>query len=151
MSHQAPPLFLREDELKHGLELLILSSAQLYAEADRALAKEGLGRADLRVLHLIGRRRGLAVSELMALLGVTKQSLARVLDSLSAGGLVRSETASVDRRRRLLFLTEEGAAVEKRLFAALAPRLAGAYRAAGAQAVGDFWAVLEAIAGARRP
>ena len=39
----------------------------------------GLGRAHHRALHFIGRNPGIPVSDLLGILRITKQSLARVL------------------------------------------------------------------------
>ena len=85
----------------------------------------GFGRAHHRALHWIGRLPGLKVGELLAILGITKQSLARVLGPLIRQGYVAQGKGKLDRRQRLLTLTEKGAALERRLFEAQRERLAG--------------------------
>ena len=52
------------------------------AGADEILAELGMGRAHHRVLHFVGRRPGITVGDLLGILGITKQSLARVLTPL---------------------------------------------------------------------
>lgn len=138
----ASPLFLREDEIRRGIELLYFGYTALVREADAMLAREGFGRAHHRALYFIARRPGLAVGELLRLLSITKQSLGRVLTDLQAHGLVEQSIGTQDRRQRLLRLTEVGAALESRLFAQLEAGMADAYREAGQQAVTGFWAVL---------
>lgn len=141
----ASPLFLRESEVRRGLELLYFGNAHVTRAIDRGLAKQGLGRAHHRALYFIARRPGLPVSELLALLNITKQSLGRVLNDLIERGLVDSRPGERDRRQRLLRLTPTGVALEASLFEALRERVSAAYSSAGQQAVSGFWAVLEGL------
>jgi DNA-binding MarR family transcriptional regulator len=141
----ASPLFLREPELRRGLELLYFGNSHLTRSIDRGLARQGLGRAHHRALYFIARRPDMTVSELLALLAITKQSLGRVLNELTERGLVETRPGERDRRQRLLRLTESGAALESDLWDALREKLSGAYSRAGQQAVGGFWAVLEGL------
>ena len=53
-----------------------------------SLDELGLGRAHHRALHFIGRNPGITVSDLLAILRITKQSLARVLSALMERGYV---------------------------------------------------------------
>ncbi|MCW5772618.1 MAG: MarR family transcriptional regulator [Rhodospirillaceae bacterium] len=142
----ASPLFLRDEELREGLDLLFLATRDLTAEADAILAKQGLGRAHHRALYFIGRRPGLTVSELMAILGITKQSLGRVLKDLAAKGMLQSKVGPTDRRERRLALTEAGLAMEQALSAPQRALMATAYRNAGAEAVNGFRTVLAGLA-----
>jgi DNA-binding MarR family transcriptional regulator len=141
----ASPLFLREPELRKGMELLYFGYSHLTRAIDEELSKQGLGRAHHRALYFIARQPGLTVSQLLALLGITKQSLGRVLGELMDRGLVEMRPGDRDRRQRLLRLTTEGAALESALFDALRERLSAAYQSAGQGAVGGFWAVLEGL------
>ncbi|WP_085811150.1 MarR family winged helix-turn-helix transcriptional regulator [Sphingomonas sp. TZW2008] len=141
----ASPLFLREPEIRRGLELLYFGNAHVTRSIDRGLARHGLGRAHHRALYFIARKPNMAVSDLLALLGITKQSLGRVLGELTDRGLVEARPGERDRRQRLLHLTEAGAAFEAELYDALRERLATAYSKAGQGAVSGFWAVLEGL------
>ena len=76
---------------------------------------------------------------------VTKQSLARVLSALIRQDYVVQAPGPIDRRQRLLTLTEKGAALELRLFEQQRVRLEAAYTAAGAQAADGFSMVLRGI------
>ncbi len=138
----ASPLFLREDEIRRGIELLYFGYSAMIRGADAILAREGFGRAHHRALYFIARRPGLAVGDLLRLLAITKQSLGRVLNELQAHGLVEQSVGTHDRRQRLLRLTERGAALEAALFAELEAGMAAAYGEAGQNAVTGFWAVL---------
>ena len=141
----ASPLFLREPEIRRGIELLYFGYAHLTRSIDAGLAKQGLGRAHHRALYFIARRPNLAVGDLLGLLAITKQALGRVLNELTARGLVEKRTGDRDRRQQLLRLTPKGAAFESELFEALREKLAVAYSRADREAVGGFWAVLEGL------
>ena len=141
----ASPLFLREPEIRRGIELLYFGYANLTRSIDAGLAKQGLGRAHHRALYFIARQPDLTVSALLTILGITKQSLGRVLGELADRGMVETRTGERDRRQRLLRLTPTGAALETELFDALREKMSAAYSSAGQGAVGGFWAVLEGL------
>ena len=141
----ASPLFLREAEIRRGIELLHFGHASLLGAIDQVLEEQGLGRAHHRALYFIARQPSLSVGELIALLGVTKQSLGRVLNDLAARGLVETRNGPSDRRQKLLRLTPDGAALETQLFDRLRERLSAAYAEAGQGAVTGFWRVLEGL------
>ena len=141
----ASPLFLREAEIRRGAELLYFGYSHLYRGTNQRLAQQGLGRAHHRALYFIARDPDMTISALLRLLGITKQSLGRVLGELTERGLVEARTGREDRRQRLLRLTATGAALEGDLFDALRERLSAAYAEAGQDAVTGFWRVLEAL------
>ena len=141
----ASALFLREDEVRRGIEYLFFGHGALWRAIDARLAENGLGRAHYRALYFIARAPGITISDLLALLGITKQSLGRVLGELTERGYVEARAGERDRRQRLLRLTESGAAFEAELYDALRERFAAAYSEAGQSAVSGFWAVLEGL------
>jgi DNA-binding MarR family transcriptional regulator len=139
-------LFLREAEVRRGLELMFAGQAKLARAIEPILGAARLGRAHQRALYFIGRHPDMTIGSLLGRLGVTKQSLNRTLGELLERGLVEARVGRDDRRQRLLRLTESGRALEAELFEAMRERLASAYAKAGQQAVGGFWAVLEGLA-----
>ncbi len=140
------PLFLRDEELRQGMELLFFAYRDCVAEADALLDRHGLGQAHHRAIYFVGRYPGLSVGELLNLLRITKQSLSRVVRQLGEAGLVTVEPAADDGRKRLLRLTETGEEVERELTEAQRARFARAYREAGAEAVEGFRKVLLGLA-----
>ena len=138
---QANPLFLREDELRQGIELLFYAYRDFTAQADAVLEAYGFGRAHHRVIYFVGRNPGMPVSALLDVLKITKQSLSRVLGQLLRQGFVQQRPGP-DRRQRLLELTPHGAELERRLTEDQRALVARAYRAAGAEAVEGFRKVL---------
>lgn len=115
------------------------------ADPDRILDDKGYGRAHHRAIHFVHRSPGTTVNNLLAILGVTKQSLNRVLRTLTQDGLVIAEVGRRDRRERHLYLTDAGEALERALSDAQRVRMRDAYRRAGPEAVAGFRRVLEAM------
>ncbi|GGL56024.1 MarR family winged helix-turn-helix transcriptional regulator [Wenxinia marina] len=138
-------LFLTDEQLRTGIEAMFFAYRGFTADPDRILAEKDYGRAHHRALHFIHRSHGTTVNNLLSILGVTKQSLNRVLRTLIEDGLVESRVGTVDKRERHLFLTETGAALERELSDAQRDRMRAAYRAAGPAAVAGFRQVLEAM------
>jgi len=140
-------LFLREEEMRLAQDLLFFANRDLSDAADEALEDTGLGRAHHRVLHFVGARPGLSVGDLLEILGITKQSLARVLTALIEERLVVQKAGRNDRRHRHLFLSEAGTKLERELFENQRERLLAAYREAGGPAVEGFRRVMVGIMG----
>jgi len=138
----ANPLFLREEDLRQGMELLFYAYRDFTAEPDAILGRYGFGRAHHRVIYFVGRNPSITVSALLDILKVTKQSLSRVLGQLVRQGFVAQQPGARDRRQRLLQLTAKGAELERLLSEGQRARIAAAYRAAGAEAVDGFRKVL---------
>lgn len=136
------PLFLREEELRQGIELLFFAYRDFTSEPDALLADYGFGRAHHRVIYFVGRNPGMTVSDLLAILRITKQSLSRVLGQLVDEGFITQRPGSRDRRQRLLELTEKGVELERQLTERQRARIARAYREAGAEAVEGFRKVM---------
>lgn len=136
------PLFLREEELRQGMELLFYAYRDFTDEADAMLVRYKLGRAHHRALYFVGRHPGISVSELLAILRITKQSLARVLNDLVRQGFITQTAGMTDRRRRHLELTPKGLDLERQITEKQRARVARAYRQAGGEAVEGFRKVL---------
>ncbi|MBF9039327.1 MAG: MarR family transcriptional regulator [Proteobacteria bacterium] len=136
-------LFLTDEQLRRGIEAMFFAYRGFTADPDRILQNYEYGRAHHRAIHFINRTPGTTVNNLLSILGVTKQSLNRVLRSLIADGLVESRVGVQDKRERHLYLTETGAKLERELSEAQRNRMRAAYRNAGPEAVAGFRAVLE--------
>ena len=143
--HPDHSLLMAEEELRQAMELLFFAYRDFTGEADALLADFGFGRAHHRVIYFVGRHPGMAVSELLGILKITKQSLSRVLGQLIDDGFILQRTDAADLRRRHLYLTTKGADLERRLSERQSQRIMRAYQDAGADAVQGFRAVLRAI------
>lgn len=136
-------LFLTDEQLRKGIEAMFFAYRGFTSDPDRILDNYAYGRAHHRALHFINRVPGTNVNQLLEILGVTKQSLNRVLRTLIADGLVESRIGTRDKRERHLSLTEKGRALERELSDAQRARMRAAFRAAGPEAVAGFRLVLE--------
>ncbi|MGC1497322.1 MAG: MarR family transcriptional regulator [Sulfitobacter sp.] len=138
-------LFLTDEQLRQGTEAMFFAYRGFTADPDRILVDLAYGRAHHRAVHFINRAPGTTVNNLLNILGVTKQSLNRVLRTLISDGLVVSKVGRNDKRERHLFLTDDGRALEQKLSDAQRARMRAAFRDAGPDAVAGFRTVLEAM------
>ncbi len=136
------PLFLRDEELRQGIELIFYAYRDFTAEPDTILAQYGFGRAHHRVIYFVGRNPEITVSELLGILQITKQSLSRVLSQLVREQFIIQRPGKRDRRQRLLELTAKGNELERQLTQNQRERIARAYREAGAEAVQGYRKVI---------
>jgi DNA-binding MarR family transcriptional regulator len=109
------------------VELLFFAYRDFVSDPDHILEVLDFGRAHHRVLHFVGRSPGMTVAQLLDILQITKQSLARVLKELIEKGYVFQRAGAVDRRQRLLHLSPTGEALRQKL---IAPQIARFQRAA---------------------
>src|SRR5260370_5311208 len=106
-------LFLREEELRQGIELLYYAYRDFTAEPDAMLARYGFGRAHHRVIYFVGRHPQMSVTALLGILHITKQTLSRVLGPLVRHGFIRQPPGSRDRRQRLPAPTNKAPDLER--------------------------------------
>ncbi len=135
-------LFLRDEDLRQGIELMFYAYRDFTAEPDAILARWDFGRAHHRVIYFVGRHPKITVTELLAILRITKQSLSRVLGQLIKQDYIVQKPGQRDRRQRLLELTEKGMELERLLSENQRALIGRAYRDAGAPAVEGFRKVL---------
>ncbi|MFD0980571.1 MarR family winged helix-turn-helix transcriptional regulator [Tropicimonas aquimaris] len=136
-------LYLTDEQLRKGIEAMFFAYKGFTSDPDRILESRGYGRAHHRAIHFIHRSHGTTVNNLLTILGVTKQSLNRVLRTLIEDGLVESRVGTRDKRERHLYLTAEGALLERELSDVQQARMRDAFRSAGPAAVAGFRTVLE--------
>src|SRR5271166_5170851 len=104
-----------EEPMYELIELFFFAYRDFVADADRLLEAYGFGRAHHRVLYFVTRRPGLTIAELLEILRITKQSLNRVLRELVDKNFIEARAGALDRRRRQLYATLEGARLALRL------------------------------------
>jgi DNA-binding MarR family transcriptional regulator len=88
--------------------LFFFAYRDFVSDADALLERQGFGRAHHRVLYFVNLRPGMPVADLLDILKITKQSLARVLRQLVDNGYIEQKTGDTDRRQRLLYATQKG-------------------------------------------
>lgn len=90
------------------IESLFFAYRDFVSDPDAILARIGYGRAHHRVVYFVSRRPGMTVADLLGILQITKQSLARVLKELIDSGYIRQMAGPADRRQRRLYPTLAG-------------------------------------------
>jgi DNA-binding MarR family transcriptional regulator len=116
------------------MELFYFAYRNFTGDPDAILERYGFGRAHHRVLHFVHRNPGLKVAELLDILKITKQSLARVLKELREKGFIAQRPGPDDLRERRLYLTPKGIRLTDKLTELQVRRVAEALREAGAGA-----------------
>ncbi len=116
------------------MELFYFAYRNFTSDPDAILERYGFGRAHHRVLHFVHRNPGLKVAELLDVLKITKQSLARVLKELREKGFITQRPGPDDLRERRLYLTPKGVRLTDKLTELQVRRIAGALREAGGDA-----------------
>lgn len=113
------------------IELLFFAYRDFISDPDAILAEYGFGRAHHRVLHFVNRNPGLTVADLLGILKITKQSLARVLKQLVDSGFIKQKPGPNDRRQRLLYTTADGRTLAETLIKPQSRRIDSALHGLG--------------------
>ena len=106
--YRGPSRQRRNSGIARLIELLFFAYRDFTGDADALLLEYGFGRAHHRVLHFVNRKPGLTVAELLDILKITKQSLARVLKELIDHGYIFQVHGAKDRRQRELYPSQKG-------------------------------------------
>ena len=96
------------NQFKDAIELMFFDLRDFISDPDIFIDLHHFVSAHHRVLHFVGCNPGLNIAELLTILQVTKQSLARVLRELIDGGYIQQQIGEHDRRKRLVHLTAKG-------------------------------------------
>ena len=119
------------------------------AKADEMLARRGLSRVHQRIVFFIAHYPGVSVTELLTLLGVSKQALNTPLRQLIEMNLVLSVAPETDKRKRLLELTADGVRFEASLRREQVKLLQRVFAQAGEEAVNGWLAINQALGQSR--
>jgi DNA-binding MarR family transcriptional regulator len=133
------------------MPVILRAFRALTAEADERLDSLGLGRAHFRALGVIALEPGVTVSEVIATLGITIQAINRIMVDLQMRALVRAELDAGDRRRRKLFVTDEGQRIFEEVMADQTAVLRRATEACGIKGFEAYRAFLEVMAEVASP
>ena len=138
-------LYLKDDQLKELIEKLFLSYRETFSDSKKILSKYSLGLAHQKVIHLLSMYEGISISELMAKLKVTKQSLNRVLKDLSKLEIINFEKDNKDSRVKHAFLNEKGKKIFDEIFKIQKKRIYNALLNSSSEEVINFDNVLKKI------
>lgn len=139
-----------EATLDEAMELIHFAFRRVVEAPDRVLEARGMGRLHHRLLFVIGKNPGIDVTQMLELLGITKQAGNAPLRELVEADLVRVERPEEDRRRKLLTLTATGKRFERRLATLQHRVFAQAFAETDADAVEGWRIVMDLLGGGRR-
>lgn len=122
---------IKDADIVSCVELFYFAYRDFTGDPDTILEQYGFGRAHHRVLHFVHRNPGLKVAELLEILKITKQSLARVLKQLVDEGFIIQRAGDEDRRERRLYVSAKGARLTDKLTQIQVKRLENAMQEVG--------------------
>lgn len=128
------------------LELLHFGFRKITEGPDRMLARRGLARAHHRILYFIGRAGEIPMSELLHILGISRQALHRPMKQLREQGLIEAWPDPTDKRNLVLALTDDGRAFECALTEPQKELFAAALAEAGEGALSGWREIMEILA-----
>ena len=138
-------LYLKDDQIKDFIEQIFYAYRETYSDPKKILKKYSFGSAHHRAIHLIERHEGLAISDLLNKLKITKQSLNRVLKNLIKNKVILIKKDEVDSRHRRIFLNEKGRKLFDEIFLEQKQRIYNAFKNSDSDSVLKFKNVLSKI------
>ncbi len=138
-------LYLKDDQIKDFIEQIYYAYRETYSDPKKILKKYSFGSAHHRAIHLIERHEGLAVSDLLNKLKITKQSLNRVLKNLIKNEVILIKKDEIDSRHRRIFLNEKGRKLFDEIFLEQKQRIYNAFKNSDSDSVLKFKNVLSKI------
>ena len=138
-------LYLKDEQLKHLIEKLFVSYRETFSDSKKILEKYHIGVAHQKTIHLISMYEGIAISELLRKLKVTKQSLNRVLKDLIKLDMIFFSKDKNDTRVKHIYLNDKGKKIFKEIFEVQKKRIYNALLNSSSQEVLNFDEVLKRI------
>jgi DNA-binding MarR family transcriptional regulator len=133
------------EDAKRTLELVYFVHLEQAHWADQVLAKYEIGRPHHRVMYWADKLPGISVRELMRLLRITNQALARSIFELVSLGLIEQRYSQRDRRIRQHFLSKKGAALLAKLIHHQLDGVAEGMASLEPKTIEELWIGLEAL------
>ena len=138
-------LYLKDQELKQYIEKIFVGYRETVSDAKKILDKYSIGIAHNKVIHLISMYEGITISELLAKLKITKQSLNRVLKDLIKLNVIIFKKDEKDTRIKHVFLNENGIKLFNEIFSMQKKRIYNAFLKSKSEEVISFNNVLKKI------
>ena len=136
------PLFLKNEELKIALELLFFLSRDLDNNINPMLKSYGYNKTHFSVIFLSSKNFSLTIKELLVVLNIKKQSLAKVINKLKEDDIILLKKSKKDKRNKNIYLTKKGVKIEKKINQFHLNKIAIAYKNAGTESINGFKKVL---------
>ena len=119
-------LYLKDEQLKQLIEKIFVSYRETFSDSKKILDKYSIGIAHHKVIHLIAQYEGITMSQLLAKLKVTKQSLNRVIKDLLKLQIISFKKDKIDTRVKHVYLNDKGLKIFDEIFSKQKKRI---YRA----------------------
>ncbi len=119
-------LYLKDEQLKDLIEKIFVSYRETFSDSKKILDKYSIGIAHHKVIHLIAQYEGITMSQLLAKLKVTKQSLNRVIQDLLKLQIISFKKDKIDTRVKHVYLNDKGLKIFDEIFSKQKKRI---YRA----------------------
>lgn len=103
-------------------QLLLLAHRRVSRELERTLGQAGASAEQWRVLQLLADETGRPIGELATVLDMNPPTMTKLVDRMVAQSWVQRIVDEADNRRVLIFITDSGLALVKKL-----SRKAGTY------------------------
>ena len=136
------PLFLKNEELKIALELLFFLSRDLDNNINPMLKNYGYNKTHFSVIFLSSKNFSLTIKELLVVLNIKKQSLAKVINKLKEDDIILLKKYKKDKRNKNIYLTKKGVKIERKINQFHLNKIAIAYKNAGTESINGFKKVL---------
>ncbi len=138
-------LYLRENNIKEIIELMLEAYTNSYSDPYDILKKNSFGKAHHRLICTVDTNPGIKVADLIKKLKITKQSLSRVLQELIKKEIITQSKGDSDGRQRLLYLTDKGKKISNEIFHKQKQRILEAFKDSDSNEVLNFKKVLKKI------
>lgn len=138
-------LYLRENNIKEIIELILEAYIVSYNDPYAILKKNAFGKAHHRLICAVDSNPGIKVADLIKKLKITKQSLSRVLQELIKKQIISQSKGDIDGRQRLLSLTTKGKKISDEIFDRQKKRVLEAFKRSNSEEVLNFKKVLKKI------
>ncbi len=109
-------LYLKDEQLKDLIEKIFISYRETFSDSKKILDKYSIGIAHHKVIHLIAQYEGITMSQLLAKLKVTKQSLNRVIKDLLKLQIISFKKDKIDTRVKHVYLNDKGQKIFDEIF-----------------------------------
>ena len=140
-------LFLRDEELDHGVALILSAQRHLKAAVSQVRRQVGLSESELELLLAMRAKPGQTVGWLRGHLFMSVPTFARILGRLDKRDLIRKQRGVSDSRQRQLYLSDAGEKMITPIADVLRSQLREAYKMAGVESVAGARATLDAVSG----
>ena len=136
------PLFLKDKELKIAFELLFFTIKDFDRNISFLLKKFGYNKTHFAVIFLASNNYYLTIKDLLLILDIKKQSLAKIINKLKKDEIIELKQSKKDKRNKNIYLTKKGIKIEKKITNKQISNIANAYKNAGTDSINGFKKIL---------